>query len=44
MVAAVNISTDGAFGYSEVVSYYASKWTAATECEDNQSSVVVAKI
>jgi 3-oxoacyl-[acyl-carrier protein] reductase len=24
----INISTDGAFGYSEVVSYYASKWAA----------------
>ena len=24
----INISTDGAFGYSEVVSYYASKWSA----------------
>lgn len=24
----INISSDGAFGYSEVVSYYASKWSA----------------
>ncbi len=24
----INISTDGAFGYSEMVSYYASKWAA----------------
>ena len=24
----INISSDGAFGYSEVVSYYASKWAA----------------